>query len=59
MVRLGVAVATEATLVVVALSLLADWPRQPAAVALALTGLVPIALVLGTLPQMVARVDRL
>ena len=55
----GVAVAIEGTLVVIALRLLADWPHQPAAVALALTGLVPIALVLCTLPRMVARVDRL
>jgi signal transduction histidine kinase len=55
----GISVAIEGTLVVVALRLLADTPHQPAAVALAFTGLVPIALVLGTLPRMVARVDRL
>jgi signal transduction histidine kinase len=55
----GFAVAAEGTLVIVALRLLAEWPRQPGAVALALTGLVPIALIAGTLPPMVARVDRL
>ena len=37
----GMAVAAEAGLVVVALRLLTDWPDHPAAVALALTGLVP------------------
>ena len=55
----GLSVAIEGTLVIIALRLLADWPHQPAAVALALTGLVPVALVLGTLPRMAARVDRL
>jgi signal transduction histidine kinase len=55
----GMAVATEAGIVVVALRLLTDWPDHAAAVALAITGLVPLALVLGTLPTMVARVDRL
>ena len=55
----GIAVATEATLVVVALRLLTDWPHQPGAVALGLTGLIPLALALGALPGMVARVDRL
>ena len=55
----GIAVATEATLVVIALRLLTDWPHQPGAVALGLTGLIPLALALGALPGMVARVDRL
>jgi signal transduction histidine kinase len=55
----GLAVATEGALVVIALRLLANWPHQPATVALALTGLVPIALVFGTLPRMAARIDRL
>ena len=55
----GIAVATEAGIVVVALRLLTDWPDHGAAVALAITGLVPLAITLGTLPTMVARVDRL
>ena len=55
----GMAVATEATIVAVALRLLTDWPPNVWAVALALSGLIPIALTLGTLPTMVARVDRL
>ena len=55
----GMAVAAEAALVAGALRLLTDWPHQAGAVALALTGLIPIALILGTLPTMVARVDRL
>jgi signal transduction histidine kinase len=53
------AVATEAAIVVGALALLADWPSNPGVVALALTGLVPISLVFGAIPRMVARVDRL
>jgi signal transduction histidine kinase len=55
----GMAVAIEAGLVVVALRLLADWPHHASAVALALTGLVPLALIAGTRPRLVARVDRL
>jgi signal transduction histidine kinase len=55
----GMAVATEAGLVVVALRLLTDWPHDAGAVALAITGLVPLAIIAGTLPKMVARVDRL
>jgi signal transduction histidine kinase len=55
----GVAVAAEAGVVVVALQLLLDWPSEAGAVALALTGFIPIGLACGTLPRMVARVDRL
>ena len=55
----GMAVATEAAIVAGALRVLTDWPHHAGAVALALTGLIPIALILGTLPTMVARVDRL
>jgi signal transduction histidine kinase len=55
----GLVVCAEAVLVVVALRLLAQWPHSPGAVALATTGLVPIAIIAGTLPKMVARVDRL
>ena len=55
----GMTVAAEAVLVVIALRLLTDWPHSPGTVALAVTGLVPIAIIAGTLPKMVARVDRL
>jgi signal transduction histidine kinase len=56
---LGMWVAAEAGIVVVALRLVTDWPHDASAAALALTGFIPIALALGTLPRMVARVDRL
>ncbi len=55
----GMTVAAEAMLVVIALRLLTDWPHSPGTVALAVTGLVPVAIIAGTLPRMVARVDRL
>jgi signal transduction histidine kinase len=53
----GITVAAEGVLVMIALRLLADWPDDPGAVALATTGLVPIAIIAGTQPRMVARVD--
>ncbi|MDQ1515883.1 MAG: hypothetical protein QOE80_1713, partial [Actinomycetota bacterium] len=55
----AVAVAAEIVLVVVALDLLADWPHHFGELALASTGLLPLALAAGTSPQLVARVDRL
>ena len=55
----GMAVAAEGTVVVIALRLLLDWPNEAGAVVLALTGFIPIGLACGTLPRMVARVDRL
>jgi signal transduction histidine kinase len=55
----GLTVAAEGILVMTALRLLTEWPHDPGAVALAMTGLVPIAIIAGTLPKMVARVDRL
>ncbi len=55
----GLTVATEGVLVMIALRLLTEWPHDPGTVALAMTGLVPIALIAGTQPKMVARVDRL
>jgi signal transduction histidine kinase len=55
----GMAVAAEGAIVTVALRVLTDWPANVGAVALALTALIPLALALGTLPTMVARVDRL
>lgn len=53
------AVAAEVALVLVALDLLADWPHHIGRLVLAATGLVPLALVAGTSPRLVARVDRL
>lgn len=55
----AVAVAAELVLVIVALDLLADWPHHFRELALASSGLVPLALVAGTSPRLVARVDRL
>lgn len=55
----GVAVATEAVLVVIALHLLTGWPSSLATVALALTGFVPFGVAAGTVHHLVARVDRL
>ena len=55
----GMTVAAEGVLVMTALRLLTDWPHDPGAVALAMTGLLPVAIIAGTLPRMVARVDRL
>ncbi|MET0907970.1 MAG: hypothetical protein ABWZ99_00760, partial [Ilumatobacteraceae bacterium] len=55
----GLTVSAEGVLVVIALRLLTDWPHAPGAVAMAITGLIPIAIVAGTAPKMVARVDRL
>ena len=52
-------VATEASIVSVALSLVTDWPHHGAEIALAASGLVPLALAVGTVPRMLARVDRL
>jgi signal transduction histidine kinase len=54
----ALAVGAEAILVVVALEILADWPPQPAIVALALTGLIPLALIAGTFPKLIGRIDR-
>ncbi len=53
----GLTVTAEAVLVVIALRLLTDWPDAAGAVALAITGLVPVAIIAGTAPKMVARVD--
>jgi signal transduction histidine kinase len=55
----GLTVTAEGVFVMVALRLLTDWPHDPGAVALAMTGLVPIAISAGTLPKLVAHVDRL
>ena len=52
-------VATEVAMVAVALSIVADWPHHEGAIALAATGLVPLALAAGTVQRLLARVDRL
>lgn len=52
-------VAAEVALVSVALSLVTDWPHHDAEVALAATGVVPLALAAGTVPRLLTRVDRL
>jgi signal transduction histidine kinase len=55
----GLTVTAEAVLVVIALRLLSDWPHSPGAAALAITGLIPLSVIAGTFPKLVARVDRL
>ena len=52
-------VAAEVILVSVALSLVADWPNHVGHIALAASGLVPVALAAGTLSRLLARIDRL
>ncbi len=52
-------VAAEVALVSVGLSVLADWPHHDAQIALAVSGLVPLALAAGTVPRLLSRVDRL
>ncbi|HSB86223.1 MAG TPA: histidine kinase, partial [Ilumatobacteraceae bacterium] len=52
-------VAAEVAVVSVALSLVTDWPHHDAEIALAASGLVPLALAAGTVPRLLARVDRL
>lgn len=52
-------VATEVTLVSVALSFVADWPHHIAEIALAGSGLVPLAIAASTASRLLARVDRL
>ena len=55
----GLTVTAEAVLVIVALRLLSDWPHSPGTAALAITALVPLSVIAGTFPRLVARVDRL
>ena len=55
----GLTVTAEAVLVIIALRLLSDWPDSPGAAALAITGLIPLSVIAGTFPKLVARVDRL
>jgi signal transduction histidine kinase len=55
----AVVVAGEMIIVTVALSLVTDWPNHIGEIALAASGLIPIALAAGTLTRMLARIDRL
>jgi signal transduction histidine kinase len=55
----ALAVGAEAVLVVIALSALTSHPNHPAAWAVAVTGVVPLALIASTFSKAVARVDRL
>src|SRR5262245_25589386 len=55
----ALAVGAEAVLVVIALSALTGHPGHPAAWAVAVTGVVPLALIASTFSKAVARVDRL
>lgn len=58
---IGCAITSAATVVVtiVALDMLADWPQRVPAIALAITGLVPLAVMAGTHQAFIARVDNL
>ncbi len=51
-------VALEITLVCLALSLVADWPRHNAVIAFACTGFVPLALAAGTVARLRSHIDR-
>jgi signal transduction histidine kinase len=55
----AIVVGAEVTVVSAALSLVIDWPHHDAQIALAASGLVPLALAAGTVPRLLARVDRL
>jgi signal transduction histidine kinase len=55
----ALAVGAEAVLVVVALSALTGRPSEPGAWAIAVTGVIPLALIASTSLRAVARVDRL
>lgn len=52
-------VAIEVLLVVVALNLLVDWPHHTLTIGLAASGVIPISVMAGTHPALIARVDRL
>ena len=52
-------VAAEVAVVCTALSLVSGWPHHDGEVALAASGLVPLALAAATVPRLLARVDRL
>ncbi len=55
----ALAVYVEVVLVVSALNVLTNWPTSVGLIAFAVTGLVPMAIVAGTIGRLVMRVDRL
>jgi signal transduction histidine kinase len=55
----ALAVWAEVTVVVLALNVLARWPDDVGLIVLAVTGLVPLAIIAGTVGRLVMRVDRL
>jgi signal transduction histidine kinase len=55
---LGLAVAAEAAIVVIALHLLVDMPQHWGDVLLAITGIVPLTIIVGSGTRLVFRVDR-
>ena len=55
----ALAVCAEVVLVAAALNLLARWPAEVGLIALAVTGLVPLSIIAGTVGRLVMRVDRL
>ena len=55
----ALAVCAEVVLVAAALNLLASWPERVGLIAFAVTGLVPLAIIAGTVGRLVMRVDRL
>lgn len=55
----GAVVAAVAALVVWGVEALLTWPRQPAAIAVAVVALVPLSLVLGASDRLALRIDRL
>ena len=55
----GAAMAIEAALVIGALDLLVDWPRNAVVAAGAFTLLIPVAMAASASPRLAARVDRL
>jgi signal transduction histidine kinase len=55
----ALAVCAEVVLVAASLNVLASWPTQVGLIAFAATGLVPLAIIAGTIGRLVMRVDRL
>ncbi len=55
----AIVVGAEIALVCIALSLVSDWPNHSGEIALAATGLVPIAIAAGTIHRLQGRITRL
>ncbi len=52
-------VGAEVSMVSLALSLIANWPHHSADIGLAMSCLIPLAMIAGSVPKLVPRVDRL